>query len=394
MACRTSCEYVADIWNYKKVKTMITTQFHNNTDVIHLNHARLSPWPLCTREVVKHFSQNMQYATPQQSNDYYETEQQLRKQLAHLLAAPSADHIALLKNTSEALSIIATGLIWQAGDNIVLPKQEFPSNRIVWQSLEKQGVECIFVDLKQHNDPEQALMDACNIKTRLLTVSAVQFSDGLRLDLARLGRFCQQQKSLIFCVDAAQQLGAYPIDVTAMQIDFLVACGHKWLCGPEGMGILYVCPSWLNRLQLHHYGWHMLETIDFEQQNLQEAKTAQRFECGGSNTLNIQILHSSLNIFEEIGFNNISQALTERIDLLFSQLQAAGFEIATPTLSKQRAGIISFRVPDEDSADLCQRFNQQGLICSQRGDNIRFSPHFYLTEEQVNCVVPRMKLLM
>jgi len=372
---------------------MITTQFNNNTDVIHLNHARLSPWPLCTHEAVNNFSQNMRYATPQQSDDHYETEQQLRTQLARLLYSPSADQIALLKNTSEALSIIATGLVWQVGDNIVLAKQEFPSNRIIWQAIEKQGVKCIFVDLQQQDDPEQALIDACDVNTRLLTVSAVQFSDGLRLDLARLGQFCQQQ-SLLFCVDAAQQLGAYPIDVVAMQIDFLVACGHKWLCGPEGMGILYVCPSWLNRLQLHHYGWHMLETIDFEQQTWQTAKTARRFECGGSNTLNIQILHSSLSLFEDIGFNNISQALTERIDLLFSQLQAAGFEIATPILSKQRAGIISFRVPDEESADLCQRFNQQGLICSQRGDNIRFSPHFYITEDQLNCVVPRIKQLI
>lgn len=369
---------------------MITTQFDNNTDIIHLNHARLSPWPRCTREVVRQFSQSMQYAIPRQSD----TEQQLRRQLAGLLSAPSADQIALLKNTSEALSIIATGLVWQAGDNIVLPEQEFPSNRIIWQALEKQGVKCIVVNLKQQNDPEQALMDACDAKTRLLTVSAVQFSDGLRLNLARLGQFCKQQKNLLFCVDAAQQLGAYPIDVTAMQIDFLVACGHKWLCGPEGMGILYVCPFWLNRLQLHHYGWHMLETIDFEQHSWQTAKTARRFECGSSNTLNVQILHSSLGLFEQIGFNTISQALTERVDALYSQLQAAGFDLATSALTQQRAGIISFRIPDKGSADLCKRFNQQGLICSQRGDNIRFSPHFYLTEEQINCIVPRIKLLI
>jgi cysteine desulfurase/selenocysteine lyase len=368
---------------------MITKQFNNNIDLIHLNHARLSPWPQCTREAVIHFSQTMQYATPEHVKQYYETEQQVRTKLASLLHAPSADQIALLKNTSEALSIIATGIEWQTGDNIVLPLQEFPSNRIVWQALEKQGVHCIFVDLNCHDDPEKALMDACNINTRLLTVSAVQYSDGLRLDLARLGQFCQQ--NLLFCVDAAQQLGAYPIDVQAMQIDFLVSCGHKWLCGPEGMGILYIHESWLNRLQLQHYGWHMLKNLDFEQQTWQAATTAQRFECGSSNTLNNQILHSSLNLFETIGFKKITQALTEHIDYLYAELQAAGFEIATPASSEQRAGIISFRIPEKDSSVLCEHFNQQGLICSQRGNNIRFSPHFYLSEEQLKAIVPRIK---
>jgi selenocysteine lyase/cysteine desulfurase len=373
---------------------MITKQFNTKTNFIHLNHARLSPWPQCTRETVIRFTQGMHNATSVQDKKWYEIEQQLRMQLARLLHAPSADHIALLKNTSEALSIIATGLVWQAGDNIVLPLQEFPSNRVVWQALEKQEVQCIFVDLNQHDDPEQALIDACNAHTRLLTVSAVQYSNGLRLDLARLGAFCQIQQPLLFCVDAAQQLGAYPLDVQAMQIDFLVSCGHKWLCGPEGMGILYVNESWLTRLQIQHYGWHMLESSDFEQQTWKIATTAQRFECGSSNILNSQILHSSLHLFETIGFQVITKALTEHIDYLYAELQAAGFNITTPALSKQRAGIISFHVPEKESRILCEYFNQQGLVCSQRGENIRLSPHFYLNEEQLKNIVPRIKQIL
>jgi len=368
----------------------LSQQFVTNVDNVYLNHARLSPWPVCSRQVVETFVTQMQQPTAAVMLEWEQKQQQLRQQLAVLLNAATNTQVALLKNTSEALSIIATGIDWQPQDNIVLAVQEFPSNRLIWQALASQGVNCIWVDLALHADPEQALIAACNKNTRLLTVSAVQYHDGCKLDLLRLGAFCNTQ-TIAFCVDAAQQLGAYPIDVQSMQIDFLVACGHKWLCAAEGTGVLYVASKWLTRLKLHQYGWHMLKQADFTSLQVEIATTAQRFEAGSLNTLNELILASSLNMLLELGLQNISNAITERIDYLWQQLNSLGCEIITPATAKQRAGIISFKIPRINTAKLCQQLNQQGIICSQRGDYIRLSPHFYITETQLKTVLPKMK---
>ena len=95
------------------------------------------------------------------------------------------DNIALVKNTSEALSFVANGLDWQTGDSIVIAREEFPTNRIVWQSLQQQGVSVKLVSLyNDHNNfsPEQNLLNAIDDTTRLLSVSSVQYADGLRMD--------------------------------------------------------------------------------------------------------------------------------------------------------------------------------------------------------------------
>ena len=194
---------------------------------------------------------------------WLETEVHLREQCRSLLNAPSADDIALLKNTSEALSVVAHGLAWRTGDNVVISDQEFPSNRIVWQSLQEDGVETRCVDLTRGASPEQALVACMDKHTRLLAVSSVQYASGLRLDLDRLGTLCRD-RGVLFCVDAIQSLGALPLDVQACGADFVMADGHKWLLGPEGCAVFYVRSQVRERLRLRQYGWHMVEDhLDF-----------------------------------------------------------------------------------------------------------------------------------
>ncbi len=132
---------------------------------------------------------------------------------------------------------MAFGLDWHVGDQVVISNEEFPSNRVVWEALEPQGVEVIKVDL-HGDDPETSLLNACGPHTRLLSISAVQYASGLRPDLQRLGDGCRQ-RCVLFCIDAIHQLGALPFDVQACQCAFAMADGHKWLLGPEGLGVFY-----------------------------------------------------------------------------------------------------------------------------------------------------------
>ncbi len=194
----------------------ISSDFSINSDIYYLNHAAVSPWPVRTGQIIKDFADENIHMGAKHYPRWMTVEQDLRENICQLINAPSSDDIALVKNTSEALSMVAYGLNWTPGDNIVIAEQEFPSNRIVWQSLQAQGVTVKFVDLYQNmhagNTPEDNLLAAIDEKTRLLSVSSVQYGDGLRMDLKKLGEFCRQQQ-VLFCVDAIQSIGALTFDV-------------------------------------------------------------------------------------------------------------------------------------------------------------------------------------
>jgi selenocysteine lyase/cysteine desulfurase len=233
------------------------------------------------------------------------TEQALRKQLQILINAASSDEIALMKSTSEALSVVAYGMRWKSGDEVIITSQEFPSNRIVWESLRAQGVAVVPVDISLTGHPEQQIIDAITPHTRLVSVSSVQYATGLALDLELIGSACKQH-DVAFCVDAIQSIGVKPLDVEACHADFVMADGHKWMLGPEGLALFYCRSDWLERLDLKQYGWHMVEAMgDFDQRDWQPASTARRFECGSPNMLGIHALHASVSLLLEIGIQPI-----------------------------------------------------------------------------------------
>lgn len=348
----------------------------------YLNHAAVAPWPKRAATAVSRFAQENVLLGARDYPDWMVVEQRLRERLMRLLNAPSTDDIALVKNTSEALSFVAFGLDWKAGDQIVISDEEFPSNRIVWEALAPQGIEVIQVSLK-NNDPEAALLAACGARTRLLSISAVQYASGLRLDLERLGQGCKQ-RGVLFCVDAIQQLGALSFDVQASQCDFAMADGHKWLLGPEGLGVFYCRSELRPQLKLSEFGWHMLEHMgDYNRTTWEPALSARRFECGSPNMLGTMALEASLSLLEDVGMEAVEKAIAERILWLEEGLSAIpGVRLHTPKNPEKRAGILSFSLDGIANAHVFEHLKQEQVVCVQRGPGIRFSPHFY-TESRV-----------
>lgn len=311
-------------------------------------------------------------------------EYRLRERLARLIGAADATDVALVKNTSEALSIVAYGLEWAAGDEVVLARQEFPSNRIVWESLSAAYGVCVReVDLALGEDPEAALLAALTERTRVLAVSAVQYADGLRMDLARLGEACRSL-GVVFCVDAIQALGAVPFDAHAVQADVVAADGHKWMLGPEGLGVLWCRPELRERLRLRQFGWHMVANAgDFAATDWSPAPDARRFEPGSPNLLGVHALEASLSLIEETGIETVARALEQRVERLARALGALGAEIVTPLEPRRRAGILTFRVPANDGAALYRTLTRAGVLCARRAGGIRFSPHFHTPWEHI-----------
>ena len=147
----------------------------------------------------------------------------------------------------------------------------------------------------------------------MIAISAVQYASGLRMNLERLGKACKQN-NIAFCVDGIQALGAIEQDVQRMHIDFLVADAHKWLLGPEGIAVFYCSEKWRDQLQLHQYGWHMIEDhFNFDEKSWEPAKSARRFECGSNNMLGIKALSASVSLLQEIGMSEVERRILKNI---------------------------------------------------------------------------------
>lgn len=361
----------------------LNDEFPHIEGLRYLNHAAVAPWPRRATEAVSAFAQQNMTLGARDYPQWLTVENRLRVRLARLLNAPTSADIALVKNTSEALSFVAFGLDWSAGDQIIISDEEFPSNRVVWEALRPQGVEVIQVSLKG-DDPEAALLAACGPKVRLMAISAVQYASGLRLDLTRLGEGCERH-GVLLCIDAIQQLGALPFDVQQYRCAFAMADGHKWLLGPEGLGVFYCRADLREHLQLHEYGWHMLEHAgDYDRVDWQPAHSARRFECGSPNMLGAMALEASLSLLEEVGMPKVGLALAERIDHLHRELSAMpGVEPLSPGDPVRRAGIVTFRLEGWDNQVLFQQLKAEQIVCALRGGGVRLSPHFYTRSEVI-----------
>lgn len=345
---------------------------------LYANHAAIGPWPRAAAQAVTEFAQeNCAYGAEKYSR-WLLRENQLRKNLASLINANSANDIALLKNTTEGICTVANGIDWRSGDNIVLPAGEFPSNRLPWLALGRLGVEVREVDIRASRDPEQALLARMDKRTRLLSVSAVQWTDGLRLRLEILGSACRQNKVLFF-VDAIQQLGAMQMDVQACGIDFLAADGHKWLLAPEGIAVFYCREDVRQSMQLGQQGWHMVdEPYQFNREQWLPSKAATRFEAGSPNILGQTALHASVCLLQDVGMQQVEAYITANSLALSKGLaDIPGIDLVRPFDLQRVAGIVSFRIPARGPAEIHRALQQRQLSCAIRGDAIRLSPHFY-----------------
>ncbi|BCX88864.1 cysteine desulfurase/selenocysteine lyase [Methylomarinovum tepidoasis] len=357
--------------------------FELEPDLIYLNHAGVGPWPRATKQAVSTFAaENARWGAVDYPR-WLAVEKRLRKRIRALLNAPSSDDIALVKNTSEAISFVAMGLDWHDGDNVVTSNEEFPSNRIPWEALRDRGVELRQADLAAGKPAEDALFDLVDRRTRLITVSSVQYATGRRMDLERIGEFCRR-RGLLFCVDAIQSLGALRADVQAWQADFVMADGHKWLLAPEGLGLFYTTPKARDRLQLLEYGWHMVEHAgDYDRRDWQPATSARRFECGSPNMLGIFGLEASLALLQETGMETVERQVLANAAWLIERIQAdPDLELLTPP--DRHAGIVTFCPRRDDPAQLFEQLRRQKVICALRGGGIRFSPHFHNDTAQLD----------
>ncbi len=300
----------------------------------------------------------------------------LRQGLARLIGA-GEDEIALVNSTTMGLGLVAEGFPWRSGDNVVTSADEYPSNLYPWMNLADRGVEVRLVESENGRVDQDALVGAIDERTRLLTISHVEFASGFRNDLARLGEACRG-RGVALCVDAIQGLGPLVIDVEAMHIDFLCADGHKWLLGPEGAGFLYVRRDWFDRMRTIGVGWHsVVGTYNDPRSSFQLKPNAQRWEGGSFAMPGMQALSASIELIEELGAAAVSARILEQAARGRELARRHGWSIFGPLCPEEESGIVVIERVGVDPSMFVGRARREGVaLCARRG-RVRLSPHVY-----------------
>ncbi len=370
----------------------MNNQFPVINQLIHLNHAAVGPWPQVTADAVKAFAeQNLQFGSLRYL-DWLEVEKNLRHNISQLINATTQDEIALVKNTSEGLSFVAYGLRWNKGDNVVGIQQEFPSNRFVWESLSSKGVEFRKLNMDECENPEQALFNLCDNRTRLISISAVQYHNGFKMDLQKIGQFCNE-KNILFCVDAIQQVGALPFDVKEINADFAIADGHKWMLSAEGLGFLYIRQAVMDDLEILQYGWHMVDKLsDYSTQQFELAHTAKRFECGSPNMLGIHAMNASIQLLLNTGMKDIGGKVIDNSRFMIDALLSVkNIEILSDSSDDRLSGIVTMKNNKLSNDEFYKLLTDNNVLCAPRGGGVRLSPHFYTPRDQLEEVLSCIK---
>jgi selenocysteine lyase/cysteine desulfurase len=302
----------------------------------------------------------------------------VRQQAAVLMGVAATD-VAFVKNTTEGLGFVASGLEWCPGDRVLLPDDEFPSTAYPWIALEDRGV---VVDRVPVHQLPAAL--ETGPPPKVVATSWVQAGRGWRTDLAALAERCHDAGALL-CVDAVQGLGVVPADLRSWGVDAAAASSFKWLLGPEGAGVLYVGDELLDRLRVLEPGWNSVADRDaYDDRTLALDPTARRLEGGTLNTVGILGLGAGLDLLTGAGIERI----WSHVDALCDRLVDALIETGAPVLSDRspaaRSAIVSFTVPGHDPAAVKDALLAKGIVVSARAGGVRVAPHGFSTEEEID----------
>jgi selenocysteine lyase/cysteine desulfurase len=323
---------------------------------------------------------------PDWSRQVFET-----RRLAAELIGAELDEIALVPNTTAGINIVAEGLDWRAGDNVVTLDDEFPSNLYPWMHLAGRGVETRLAPTHDGRVDYKELDDRCDGRTRVITVSWVGYANGCRRNLAAIGEVAARHGALLF-VDAIQGLGAFPLNVRDAPIDFLAADGHKWLLGPEGAGLAYIRRDRLPLLRATGVGWNsVVQGSDFSHIDLKLRPNAARYEGGSQNMGGMIGMGASVALLLSLGIENVAATVLDITDHACAELAKIGARVVSPRDGDERSGIVSFELPGVDVAAVRRRCLERGVALAYRAGRVRISPHAYNDEADIATFIKALQ---
>jgi cysteine desulfurase/selenocysteine lyase len=360
-------------------------QFPVTQRLIYLNHAAVAPLPKRSADAMKNLADDALDYGSLHYDQWLDSYEGLRVATAKLIGADRGE-IAMVKNTSEGIATIAMGMDWRPGDRIVAFKEEFPANYFPWRRLEAQRCSVEWLSIR---DPLQSIERAAR-GAKLLAISFVQYLSGLRVDLNAIGEICHRNGCFFF-VDAIQGLGAFPLDVETAHIDALAADGHKWLLGPEGCGILYVRKERQDSIFPKEFGWtNVAGYNDYASRDMTLRADAGRYECGTLNTIGCYGLRASIELLLEAGIERIGPLVQALAGRLAEGARQKGYQVLCERTPDNGSGIVTLHKPGMDSREVVRDLKERGIMAAPRQGWVRFSPHFYISPEEIDRVVEEL----
>ncbi len=364
-------------------------EFPVTKDKIFLGHAGVCPLP---RRVAQAMNDCANEATLGDQEEFVMHRIEETRQAGARLLNCQPDEVAIVGPTSLALSLVAAGLKFRKGDNILIYHDDYPSNVYPWMALADQGVKVRLLNTRGLGILRTIdVMGQVDEDTKLVALATNHFISGYRLEHDAIGKFLRE-RGILFCLDAIQTLGAFP--TTVENVDFLAADAHKWLLGPCGAGLLYVKKDLQANLNPPVYGWHNVRNPNFvAQEKIEFRSGAAKFEAGTHNLIGLVGLLAALELTLEIGVENIARELLRKRAWLVPALQAKGYAVLNAEPKTENAGgITSFFLPGQDLTPLHQKLADAGVNTSLRTDRqgqkyIRLSPHYYNTDAELQRVV-------
>lgn len=374
--------YERDDWSCLSDTPLPREWFSVTERYTYFNHAAVGVLPLPSREALKHFIDAHAeggvmgvFGTELRMPD-------IRSKIGSFVGAAGED-IAILRNTGDGANAIAGGFPFRGGDEVLLPGNEFPANALPWLALRERGVNVRLLDARERLTPER-LRSEISARTRIVAVSWVSFLDGYRHDLAGLSDVAHACGAS-FVVDAAQGLGAFPLDVRALAIDAVYCCGAKWMLALQGVSFLYVSSALRDHLKLAAPGWRSAEDMwDFLNYDQPSAKEAAKYEGGTPNFIGALSLEKAIDAFESAGRKEIATHVLALTDRLSEGLASCGARILSARSDGTSSGIVTFAKPGTDSVALGKALQREGFITTYRSSGIRVSPHGYNTLEEID----------
>ena len=364
---------------------------HLQTDQIYFNHAALGPWSTLVLGRIKEYMGERSGLNVMNFESFVKWNFSAREKLAKLLGT-STTRLSWVDNVSNGLNILAQGLDWKTGDRIILNDVEFPSNVYPFMNLKKQGVEIDFAKSRNGIVDIEDLEKLITPKTKLLSISMVQFLSGYKADIDSIGELCKR-KEIIFCVDAIQAVGTVQIDLKKSNIDFLTGGTQKWLMSSQGLSYFYLTEELQNRIEQKNVGWISVEDPwNLLNYDLTLRSNADRYQTGTLNALGIAIFDTALNMFDQFKNDHYELKILENTHYFFSKLLEIGIEPLLKNISNSHlAGIVTFK--HERSKEVFSELEKREIYGAVREGMIRFSPHFYNTKNEIDRVVNELKII-
>ena len=359
-----------------------TSEFPVAEHWAYFDHAAVAPLPRRSGDVLRDWVAHQERNGCVYWPDWERKLEANRGSIARLIGA-DASEIAYVGSTTQGIGLVAEGFPWREGDNVVTADEEYPSNLYPWMNLADRGVTLRRVPSREGRVWVEDLASAIDGRTRVLTISHVEWSSGFRNDLDAIGELCRSRGVALF-VDAIQGLGPLTIDVSRTPIDFLAADGHKWLLGPEGAGLLFVRREWIERLRPLGVGWHsVISSYNDPNNSFRLKPTAGRWEGGSFNMPGLQAFGASVGLIQEVGPAAVSARILELADSVRERALSAGWSLAGSDRPEDRSGIVAMTCEGVDPDAFAAEARRRGVALACRRGRVRVSPHIYNNDDDL-----------